>query len=807
MNIEKGKPKILYIDDDRDFLDLFSIMFRKWLKITTVSAPKTAIEICSQENFDAIITDYEMPEINGLELLEKLKEKNPDLPVIFYTGQGNEEIAREAFVKGAADYFTKEIRGFAHREKLINSIIRASKETRASRERKQNEEKYRYIFEHIRDVYFEISLAGEILELSPSIEEVLKYQKNELLGGSFYEIFVNPHLKDTFIVQILQREKIPDYEIFLKDKYHKVIPCSINVILVKDDSGNPLKIIGSLRNITERKKAEDDIKSRLKNLTLPIDETKDLTFLDLFDLSEIQKIQDAFAKATGVASMITEPDGTPITKPTNFCRLCKNIIRKTKKGAYNCKYSDSVIGRFNPGGPRIQPCLSGGLWDGGASISVGDKHIANWLVGQVRNDIQSEENMLDYAREIGADVEEFRKALQEVPVMATQKFEEICNTLYLLAAQMSQIAYQNVQQARFINEHKKTTEILKVREERYRALVENSPLPIIVHKGGYFIYVNPVAVKFFKAKNAEQLLGKHLRITVHPEDHKKVDNVLKKIDKNKNQKTKSVRRYEAKLQKMNGEEVFADITSLPFIFSGEEAQLAMFVDITNRKKTEQQLLDKNRELSEFAYRVSHDLKGPINLINGFADMIKQEPQLFDEYFHQITKQTDKVLSFISRLLKLSTAGKVLGNQETFNLNELIEIIYNSLVSKDIKAQLNVSRELPNIYADKTAIEQLFYNLIENSIKYQDKDKDKICIEISHEKQEDLLIIKYKDNGIGINREYLEKIFSPGFVLVRDKSTGFGLAISKRIVEAHQGTIKAESEGKNKGTIFTITLPI
>jgi ligand-binding sensor protein len=149
----------------------------------------------------------------------------------------------------------------------------------------------------------------------------------------------------------------------------------------------------------------------------------DIRFSDLFDLEDIQHIQDIFADATGVASIITHPDGTPITRPSNFCRLCNEIIRKTDLGLSNCFKSDAEIGRPNPSGPVIQPCLSGGLWDAGASIIVGGKHIANWLIGQVKNEELDHQQMVQYAKEIGADQEDFINALKEVPVMSKEKFE------------------------------------------------------------------------------------------------------------------------------------------------------------------------------------------------------------------------------------------------------------------------------------------------------------------------------------------------------------------------------------------------
>jgi|GEM_PF-3192326 len=86
----------------------------------------------------------------------------------------------------------------------------------------------------------------------------------------------------------------------------------------------------------------------------------DIHFGDIFILEDIQCLQDLFADNQGVASIITHPDGTPITNPSNFCRLCNNIIQKSEKGRANCFKSDALIGCQNRSGPIMQPCLSGG---------------------------------------------------------------------------------------------------------------------------------------------------------------------------------------------------------------------------------------------------------------------------------------------------------------------------------------------------------------------------------------------------------------------------------------------------------------
>ncbi len=204
------------------------------------------------------------------------------------------------------------------------------------------------------------------------------------------------------------------------------------------------------QKLAELARENAELKARLADLNTsnsafsPLNLEDACTFTTLFNLDEIQKIQDAFASATGIASIITRPDGAPLTRPSNFCRLCSEIIRSTEIGLRNCLQSDACIGRFNPEGPIVAPCHSGGLWDGGASISVGDRHLANWLIGQVRNEELDEEAMIRYAGVIGADEAEFRAALDEVTYMPRAQFEAIANFLFLVANLLSKMAFQNL---------------------------------------------------------------------------------------------------------------------------------------------------------------------------------------------------------------------------------------------------------------------------------------------------------------------------------------------------------------------------
>ncbi len=245
------------------------------------------------------------------------------------------------------------------------------------------------------------------------------------------------------------------------------------------------------RDITERKRLQEAVEKRIIALTRPLESLDGISIDELFDMKELQKIQDEFAAATGVASIITQLDGTPITQPSNFTDLCMNIIRGTEKGRTNCFNSDATLGRHHPGGPIVRPCLSGGLWDAGAAISVGGKHIANWLIGQVRDETQTDQHMRAYAREIGADETRFIEAFHKIPSMSREQFNRISHALFTLANRLSTSAYQNMQQARFISEQKKTEHELNELTDIQSLILNNSSLGIALIENRRFKWVNP----------------------------------------------------------------------------------------------------------------------------------------------------------------------------------------------------------------------------------------------------------------------------------------------------------------------------
>ncbi|MBU2929281.1 sensor histidine kinase [Winogradskyella psychrotolerans] len=229
-----------------------------------------------------------------------------------------------------------------------------------------------------------------------------------------------------------------------------------------------------------------------------------------------------------------------------------------------------------------------------------------------------------------------------------------------------------------------------------------------------------------------------------------------------------------------------------------------------KKKEEllQHLSLQNEELNEYAHVVSHDLKAPLinihTLISWFMDDHKAAFTESDlKPLHQVLFNVEKMDFLIKGILDYSTIDKLEQQDKLVNFNTLItEVLQTLLISSHIS--ITVQENLPGLYGNTWRFKQVFQNLIQNAIKYSDKDQG--TIEIGCTAQDDLYQFHVKDNGVGIKPDYFEKIFKVFTKLESSSSSsGIGLSIVKKIITFYKGSIWLESE-EGSGSTFYFTLP-
>jgi signal transduction histidine kinase len=236
---------------------------------------------------------------------------------------------------------------------------------------------------------------------------------------------------------------------------------------------------------------------------------------------------------------------------------------------------------------------------------------------------------------------------------------------------------------------------------------------------------------------------------------------------------------------------------------------------TERVALNRELESQNEELERFTYTVSHDLRSPLVTIRGFLGYLKQDAvsgdmTRFDKDLARIANAVDKMQSLLNELLELSRIGRITNPPEDVPFGEIIQETAD-LLSGPLEAgniRLNIVGKFPVVHVDRLRIVEVVQNLISNSIKFMgDQSRPTIEIGTSGTDMDGKPIFYVRDNGIGIEPKYQERIF--GLFNRLDPSiegTGIGLTLVKRIVEIHGGHIWVESE-LGKGATFLFTLPI
>jgi len=548
-----------------------------------------------------------------------------------------------------------------------------------------------------------------------------------------------------------------------------------------------------------------------------------IEFSDIFNLDDIQRIQDLFADATGVASIITHPDGTPITRPSNFCRLCNEIIRKTDIGLTNCFKSDAEIGRPNLSGPVIQPCLSGGLWDAGASIIVGGKHIANWLIGQVKNEELDLKDMLQYAKKIGADEKDFINALEEVPVMSKMKFEKVAQMLFAFANEISSKVYQNSQLIQSSNERKLTEEKLIKEQYLMHNLMDNLPDHIYFKdRESRFIRVNSTQAQMFGIKDPENLVGK-TDFDFFSEEHAK----QAYDDEQAIILTGQPVIKEERETWTDRPDTWVYTTKVPLL--NDDGQVVgtfgISRDITDRKQAEEEIKRKNEllqttnaEKDKFFSIIAHDLRSPLSAFVAATQILAEEIQTMNmEEIREITQNlktsASNIYTLLENLLEWSRLkrGGMDFIPEKLNLKEKIESCIDVLTESARKKRIELTFSIPDemeVFADNHMIDAVIRNLVSNSVKFTPAG-GKINVAAVYSNNH-FIEIKISDSGIGMTPELKNKLFMINEKTSRngtegELSTGLGLLLCKEFIEKHNGKIWVESE-VGAGSIFSFTIP-
>ncbi|MFX1321611.1 MAG: PAS domain S-box protein [Promethearchaeota archaeon] len=655
---------------------------------------------------------------------------------------------------------------------------------------KKSEKKYRNIIENTKDVIVITGLDGKFLYVSPQFSEMLGSEIN-LKTKLFQNIHPDEiqHLTELFSKAISQESILMTEEVEFRAKHqdgHYIWLSSSSKNYYNDD-GKVIGFITLLRDVTDKKIAEQKLKESEER------------YRHLFESSPY-------------AIWLMELDGTILDCNSTMNNLLSAYERKDLIGK---KFSEvlSIIKR-----PEFL-------------INILKERLAKFIKGDNLSSFEFQITRVDGKKfwldlqttivKVGNDT-----LLQVIIQDTTEK---------KIAEQKLKKSQKELQILNRLLEQKILERTLELRksEQQYHTTIDSLGDSLhVVDRDLRIILMNQALKKWLRELNIKtEIIGA------------KISEVFPFLQDNIYEEYRQV--FDTGLSLITTEttilpeiDVITETRKFPIFVQGKVAQVITIIrDITERKKIEQKLIESERKLREqnielrkldqikndFITMAAHELKTPLISISGFTDYIlfKHKNALIPEIFEDLKtvqrniKRLEILMDQLLEVMRIDE-GRLQLQIEKINVSKIISNCLDELSylinEKNLEIILNIDYEI-TLNIDPTRIFLVFTNLISNAIKFT---PDYGWIEISAKKVNEKYFFEIKDNGIGLTKDEIGRLFKKferinhpigaKNVGIKDSGTGLGLYISKGIVEAHGGEIWAKSEGLNKGTTFSFFLP-
>ncbi len=630
------------------------------------------------------------------------------------------------------------------KEELENKVRVRTKELRES------EEKYSNLFHHSNDAIFLHDLEGNIIDANQKVLEQFGYTRSEIIRIKIQELHPIEELESSKrAFEEISKKGVIRFEISFKKKNGEIFLAEVSSSLF--NIGGKKVIQGIVRDISERKLAEQKLKDS-EEIHRNMINNLDLGFYQLSWDGILLNHNPAFSKILGF-----DPSENLINK---------NVHDFWQKPEERITYLDELKKLGN---------------------------VKNYLVHAKKK------NGEQIVLHLNSHILEKRKGnpniIQGLITDITEKF--------------------------------KLEQKLKESEERYRNLFESMPFSIaLLDQKGRVVYCNPATEKLL-GYSMEDLIGEEFRnlSIIHPQYLPLIMKRFKKVIKGENLSPIEIQMY-----KKNGNLTWINYQTSLVNIGNESLLQAIINDISEKKKAELLIIEEVKKLKELDQirkdlisRVSHELKTPLVSVCGGSEVLLQlyKPNLDAdvlELLELIEKGGKRLKYLVDNLLDITRIeyNKLKLNKELNDLSKIIKDCTKELLYLARVRELDLDLKLvDNLYLeiDKIRLEQVIINLLSNAIK---NTPPKGKVEILLQKKEDWAEISVIDTGIGLTKGEMDILFTrfgkierygEGLEYIDIQGSGLGLYISKEIVDLHGGQIRAESAGRNKGSIFIVKLPI
>lgn len=752
MTVHTLSYHVLCVDDEVFLLGLCRIFLEKTgnFRVDMAESAGEALKMLESGNYDAIISDYEMPGMNGIEFLKKVRESENTIPFIIFTGKGREEVVIEALNNGADFYLQKGGDPKAQFAELTSKINHAIRKEQAEQELKhqiselvkseerlrESEERYRSVVENTQDVFYRSDMEGNLLLASPSILPLFGYDSlDEIIGKNIAKTFYqDPSERKRFLRALDENGSVYNYETVLLKKDKTPVYASTNSHYYYHKDGSLAGVEGNIRDITRLKEISTALRESEQLYRVLVEHTQDGVFIlqdenivfcnrSLADLAGYNRDE---VIGRSFFDFIAPEDREEVIWSYNR-RLSGELLPDSYE--IRVLHKDQVT--------RIQVMMSVGIGDYKGKIAT---------IGTLRN--------------------------------STHEYEQ--------------------------------TE-LSLRQSRamLNSILQESPIcQFVIDTSHRVIYWNHALEEYSRIPASEMVGTRNHWRAFYPDTRPCLVDLM--IDGN----SEAVERwYKGKAVKSRlVENAYSSTDFFPSI--GEDGTWLFFTgallrdaegkvwgaletleDISEQKMSVEGLRLANQKLNLLSDITRHDILNSLTVLTGSIDLIREESRDPDQVAYIDT--AEKALDSIRRQITFTRDYQNLGVTAPVWQN-LSQVIQESIIPQ-IPPGITFSEENTRIeiFAD-ALLGRAFSNLLDNSLRHGE-NVTKIGVSVSMEG--DSAKIWYSDNGKGIPDAMKEKIFEQGV----GSHTGFGLFLIREILSISQITIR-EIGRLGGGAVFEMTVP-
>lgn len=845
---------ILHVDDDVCFLEVSKqiLSIENNFEVDGALSVDEAFKKMEKRAYDAVVSDYEMPMKKGLQFLKELREKQNDVPFILFTGKGREEVAIQALNWGADRYINKNGPPETVYAELAHAIVSSVEKAKAKRQMFYDA----MLFQNVTEPILATDDKRIIKAWNKAAENLFGWTAKEVTERPAQEVFdsvqIEPPLK--MILDELDLRGVFHGEIVRKNKAGLPVAIELSIISLQDKLGKFIGNVAVYHDISQRKKAEESLKESEEKFRSLAEESPNMIFI-----CRRGRVVYANKKCEDNMGYTKEEFYSP---DFNFFSLCAPEYLEATRSAFDKHMSGEEIPSYEYAlvtrdGKRIEAIIASKLIEYG-----GEKAILGIVTDiterkKMEDALRQDQDMLEAITEnLGAG---FVTISKDYRILYANRFvknncgnvegkqcyatlntlDHICPDCGVIKVFEDGVARDSHEYSQIgingkpyyveliatplkdkdgnvtaalefvvdIAEKKRMQQELQAKEAKFRAISDSAIDAIFMFdEEDRITYWNPAAERIF-GYTEKEIIGQKVGATIVPpsyrEDHLGLTTKLAKGE-NKNIEGEIL---EFPALRKDGTEFSMEFSITLLQLDGKQHFVAIARDITERKKAEEalnrtmdELVAVNEKLNVVGHLTRHDVRNKLSVISGNAFLLKKKHSDCADIMEQLDAMEQACKSMV-KILDFSRMYEELGAKELY-LIDVEKTVDEAVVLFSAPPNVKVINECYGltVLAD-SFLRQLFYNLIDNSIKH---GKRVTKIRVHYEKADgDNLNLIYEDDGVGISTDNKSKLFKEGFST--SGSTGYGLNLIRKTMEVYGWAIQENGE-PDKGAKFTVTIP-